>query len=56
MAKYIFRCKMCGSTDIQIQCWVNPNTNEVIADCEDKECWCEMCETHQRYECIENKD
>lgn len=53
MAKYIFRCKECGGIDIQIQCWVNPNTNDIIDDCEEKECWCEKCQEHQRYECIE---
>lgn len=51
--KYIFRCTECGSTNVQIKCWVNPNTDEIIDDCEEKECWCEKCEAHQRYECIE---
>ena len=53
MKKYIFRCKKCGSTNIQILAWVNPNTNEVVADNEEKECWCEDCEEHSEYECIE---
>ena len=53
MAKYVFRCKECGSTDIQILAWVNPNTNEIIDDNAEKECWCEKCQEHQRYECIE---
>lgn len=54
MAKYIFRCKECGSTDIQILAWVNPNTNEIIDDeVSDGKCWCEKCHSRQNYECVE---
>ena len=57
MAKYIFRCKECGSTDIQIPAWINPNTDEIIDDdVSDGMCWCEKCEEHQRYECVEVKE
>jgi hypothetical protein len=53
MAKYVFRCKECGSTHIQIRAWINPNTDEIIDDCEDKVCWCSVCDDMQCYECIE---
>lgn len=55
MAKYIFRCTECGSTNIQIKCWVNPNTDEVNGECSNplKECWCEAYEELSEYECIE---
>lgn len=56
MAKYVFRCKECGSTHIQIRAWINPNTDEIIDDCEDKVCWCSMCDDMQMYECIEVKE
>ncbi len=57
MAKYIFRCKECGSTDIQILAWVNPNTDEIVDDeVSDGKCWCERCGKHQRYECVEVKE
>ena len=26
---------------------------EIVDDCEKKECWCEKCQEHQRYECVE---
>lgn len=42
-------CKECGSENIQIRMWVNPNTSDIIGDCEDKECWCENCKEHTRF-------
>lgn len=58
MAKYIFKCTECGSTNVQIKCWVNPNTGEVIDECDNpmRECWCEDCKEHIVYECIEIKE
>ena len=47
MGKWI--CKTCGSDKIQIQMWVNPNTREIIGDCEEKECWCEKCQSHEPF-------
>lgn len=43
MAKYIFICKKCGSTDIQIRCDINPNTNEILNSFEELQCWCNNC-------------
>lgn len=58
MAKYIFRCTECGSTKVQIKCWVNPNTNEVIDECYNpwRECWCENCGVQTEFECVEVKE
>ena len=55
MARYIFRCKVCGSTNVQIKCWVNPNTDEIIDECDNpwRECWCENCGVPTEYECVE---
>lgn len=41
-----YRCDECGSTDVQIQAWVKPNSNnEYAGDCEDlKSSWCDHCE------------
>lgn len=44
-------CSECGSADVQVLAWVNPNTKEVIDfvgaplfDAQD--CWCQDCEEH----------
>jgi hypothetical protein len=43
-------CSNCGSKNIEIKKWVNPNTNEVGTDCEDEYCWCPDCEGHHEAE------
>ena len=47
MKKWI--CSNCGSDDVEIQAWININTNEVtsigITNDED-DCWCNKCEDH----------
>lgn len=53
MGKYI--CKKCGSTDITIRKWVNPNTNYISSDNIDNECWCDDCEEITEYLYIEDK-
>ncbi len=39
-----YKCSQCGGTNVQIQAWVDPNTNQYISDIEDGKCWCEDCE------------
>lgn len=45
-------CSECGSSDVQVQAWVDPNTKEfhgyVNAPCflEEEDCWCENCQAH----------
>lgn len=41
-------CSMCGSTNIQIQAWINANTNEYIDDIGGDECWCKDCGNHTK--------
>lgn len=41
-------CSECGSPNIQVQAWVNANTNEYIDDVTDAECWCENCMKHTK--------
>lgn len=38
-----YKCNKCGGTNIQIQAWVDPNTNQYISDIEDRQCWCRDC-------------
>lgn len=41
-----FYCTQCGSYDIQVRAWYDPNTDKVGDFCEDTnydECWCENC-------------
>jgi hypothetical protein len=48
MKKYIYLCKDCGSENIQIMVWTNPNTDEIIDDVQGikENVWCEDCEDH----------
>lgn len=51
-----FVCSRCGSMDIQIRQWVNPNTDEHHDWCDDdknEECWCEDCQEITTWEAIE---
>lgn len=46
---YRYVCSECGSTNIQVQAWVNANTNEYVSDLHDSgECWCEDCMKHTK--------
>lgn len=42
-------CAYCGSDNIEIRMWVNPNTNEIGNDCGEDECWCNNCEDHNYF-------
>lgn len=45
MVDYV--CSECGCEDIQVQMWVNPNTNQIldwVGEGMDMECWCPKCE------------
>lgn len=55
MGKYV--CKKCGSVDITIRKWVNPNTNYIsTVKCDDSdECWCDDCQAMMPYLYIEDK-
>lgn len=46
-------CSVCGSTDIQLQVWVDANTNKIIEDSEDDECWCNECQEHTKFKLYE---
>lgn len=54
MKKWV--CSNCGSDDVEIQAWINANTNEVtsigVGNDED-DCWCNNCEDHYSLELIE---
>ena len=44
-------CQECGSDKVQIQSWINPNTEEVKGDIspdlsDEENNWCEVCEKH----------
>lgn len=42
-------CSECGSPNIQVQAWINANTNEYVDDIGDStECWCEDCGKHTK--------
>jgi hypothetical protein len=44
--KQIWLCGSCGSDNVEIKNWVNPNTGEVGTDCEDDLGYCQDCELH----------
>ena len=44
------KCKKCGSTEVEVRTWVNPNTSEVssLSDINSiiskrEDCWCSYC-------------
>lgn len=39
-------CENCGSTDVEMRMWVNPNTDQIGGDCDDDDCWCCNCQEH----------
>lgn len=43
-------CSVCGSLNIEIKMWINPNTKEIGDKCsdisEEEDCWCKSCEKH----------
>lgn len=45
-------CSECGSSEVDMKMWVNPNTNNISGDCsnrdEEEDCWCNTCEEHVR--------
>ncbi len=45
-----WRCERCGSSDVQQQAWVRPDTGEVVSfnDCDRGDYWCEPCGEHPR--------
>ncbi|MFR9542443.1 MAG: hypothetical protein SNJ29_14100 [Rikenellaceae bacterium] len=59
----VVKCKNCGSTDVEVHTWVNPNTEEcsalsdldnVISD--DDDCWCKECEDNMEMIIEESKE
>ena len=39
-------CPLCGSDNVEMKAWINPNTNSVSYPDETEDCWCCDCETH----------
>ena len=46
--KTIYVCKQCGSTNVQVMVWANPNTHHIFDDVQgvNENVWCEDCEDH----------
>lgn len=51
-------CSECGSSDVQIQAWVDVNTHEyessVNNPLESQDCWCNDCEDHVNWQHFQN--
>lgn len=44
-----FCCSQCGGINIQVQAWVDANTNKYIDDIDQNgDCWCDDCEEHTK--------
>ena len=45
-------CAYCGSSNVEMTMWVNPNTGENSGQSsgrfEEEDCWCKDCEEHVR--------
>lgn len=46
--KTVFSCSVCGSTDVEVKKWVNPNNNNVKegAAFDEDDIWCNDCQDH----------
>lgn len=47
--KFYVLCNNCGSDNVEIKQWVNPNTGligNITSDNDDEDVWCNDCETH----------
>lgn len=52
-----YYCGICGSCNIQILAWINPNRNEYVSDGPNTgECWCEDCDDFSPLEIEEKKN
>ena len=54
--KFTYCCSQCGGTNIQVQAWVNANTNEYVDDIGEGECWCEDCQKHTKMKMYSGKE
>lgn len=45
-----FYCKQCGSENIQVLAWYDPNEDRVGDFYNECECWCEKCEDRSRWD------
>jgi Zn finger protein HypA/HybF involved in hydrogenase expression len=49
--KTMYECKICGSNNVQIQKWIDANTNEILNDTYETEngwYYCDNCEEHEQ--------
>lgn len=44
MKDRLLSCSQCGNIHVQVQAWVDINTNEYISDVDDGQFWCDECE------------
>lgn len=51
---HIWVCPDCGTPNVQVAKWVDPNTDEPIDD-HGEEPWCPNCESHLKFICEVNK-
>lgn len=52
----LYVCTECGSDNIEVKVWIDPNTDHVVEWCEDEEdtCWCYECQKIGKYKIIRN--
>lgn len=48
MKKKLWLCWNCGSDEVELKMWVNPNTNKIGNDCDEPEGWCRHCIEHHK--------
>ena len=59
MKKTKLVCKECGSSNIEVKAWINPNTDKVLDSVSDediKDNWCNECSENVMFEKIEVED
>ena len=60
MEKGLYVCSNCGSSDVNVRVWINPNALAVNTDdalegvkFDASNCWCKDCEQHYVVEEVE---
>ena len=44
----ILLCDSCGSDRVQVQAWIDANTNEYKGETDNGQAWCSNCEGHTK--------
>lgn len=57
---YIYKCSNCGSTNVEMKAWVNPNNDnsyvDTVSDGEAEDNYCSNCDGHYKLDVIKEPE